>query len=223
MNNRRKRKSTRPRVDRIIADHCLCCSLKNPWVETPVQFNQEYRGQMHTVDTAVMRCKSCGYNTTSHEQDGEYIDKLKLAHQKWLASYVEEMRKKLGLTIRDFDTKTKISSSTISRLKRGSLPDASSEKLLIYELEQIAKRKTEERIHTMVSKGAEAQAKRVTVRLYHYEESSGYSSEMFMRQLSNVYLGMCRSGKRNSKKQGRSSKGINKRGLLLDGNELVSA
>ena len=102
-----------------------------------------------------MDCKHCDASTTTHEQDERWLHNIRLAHALWLKEEVAKAKKLLGYTVRDFDHKTCISSSTISRINRAeSLVDASTEKLLLDTLRDLT---TEKVFQSMARKPASLQ------------------------------------------------------------------
>jgi transcriptional regulator with XRE-family HTH domain len=138
---KRIRKSNRPQVERQVSSTCHCCATEDAWVENKVLQEQEYRGEMHQIQVNVLTCKHCPAATTTHQQDEENLAELRHAHVLWLKDYVAQARKILGLTVRAFEAKMAISSSTISRISRGEkLVDASTEKLLVQTLSELLTR-----------------------------------------------------------------------------------
>ena len=135
---KRTRKSNRPQVERQVSSTCHCCATKDAWIENKVLQEQEYRGEMHQIHVNVLTCKHCPAATTTHQQDENALAELRHAHVLWLKDYVAGARKIFGLTVRAFEAKMAISSSTISRISRGEkLVDASTEKLLVQTLSEL--------------------------------------------------------------------------------------
>ena len=132
MSEKRRKKSNRPQVKRSLSAYCTSCGEKKSWVKNKVTHQHEWRDVTHDVVGSIMQCRHCNATTTTDEQDQQWLKDIRLAHAQWLKKEVAKSRSILGYSVRDFDRKTAISASTISRINRAdTLVDASTEALLL--------------------------------------------------------------------------------------------
>ncbi len=152
---KRERKSKRPLAPRKLPPDCLCCGEAQPWVVNAVVFTSPFRGIDHTVSASVNQCRNCDAISTTLEQSEAISLKVREAHKAWVSKKLKDAMKELSLTIDGLVHKTGFARATVARASSGEpLIEASIEKLLWHEIDELQKKQIVKIWTTMEVKNA---------------------------------------------------------------------
>jgi hypothetical protein len=148
---KRERKSKRPLAPRKLPPECLCCGEVQPWVVNTVGFNSPFRGIEHTVSASVNQCCHCDAIFTTPEQLEAISLKVRDTHKTWVSKELKKVMKELNITIDGLVQKTGFARATVARASSGELlVEASTEKLLWHEIEELRRERIKQIWTTMV-------------------------------------------------------------------------
>lgn len=179
---KRERKSKRPLAPRKLPPECLCCGEVQPWVVNTVGFNSPFRGIDHTVSASVNQCRHCDTITTTPEQHEAISLKVRDAHKAWVSKELKKVMKELNITIDGLVQKTGFARATVARASSGELLiEASIEKLLWHEIEELRRERITQIWTTMVVGEVVHPSETIRIKFHTNDQHSAVSYAAVMK------------------------------------------
>lgn len=179
---KRERKSKRPLAARKLPPECLCCGEAQPWVVNAVAFTSPFRGIDHTFSANVNQCRHCDAISTTPEQFEVISLKVRDAHKAWVSKELKNVMKELNITIDGLVQKTGFARATVARASSGELLiEASTEKLLWHEIEELRSERIAKIWTTMAVGDVVQPCETIRIKVHTNEQHSAVSYAAVMK------------------------------------------